>query len=141
MITIEKATMNDLETICTLDSMVIGNTSRREFLVNAVKASQCLVVRVQNITVGFGILEQSFYGKGFISLLIVHPDYRRRGIATALIKYIESICPTEKLFTSTNRSNITAQRLFETLGFVKSGCIENLDECDPEIIYFKQLRR
>ncbi len=98
-----------------------------------------MVVRAQNTIVGFGILEQSFFGQGFISLLIVHPDYRKRGVATATIRYIESICPTEKLFISTNKSNVIAQRVFEARGFVRSGYIENLDEGDPEIIYFKRL--
>ncbi|MCL0056123.1 GNAT family N-acetyltransferase [Dehalococcoidia bacterium] len=140
MITIEKAAEKDLETICTLDSMVLGNSSRRDFLANAVKADQCLVARTQNTVVGFGILERSFYGQGFISLLIVHPDYRKRGVATDLLRHIESICPTEKLFTSTNKANVIAQRVFETHGFVRSGYIENLDEGDHEIIYFKRLR-
>jgi hypothetical protein len=31
------------------------------------------------------------------------------------------------------------QNLCEKLGFVRSGCIENLDEGDPEIIYFKRM--
>ena len=33
------------------------------------------------------------------------------------------------------------QALCEKLGFVKSGWIDNLDEGDPEIIYFKRLKR
>jgi hypothetical protein len=32
------------------------------------------------------------------------------------------------------------QRLLATLGFNRSGLIENLDEGDPELVYFKQLR-
>ena len=139
MINIEKALEIDIETICTLDSIVPGNHSRRNLLINAIKANQCLVAKIRNTITGFAILEQSFYCQGFLSLLIVHPDYRRRGIATALIRHIESTCPTEKLFTSTNKSNVTAQRMFEALGFVRSGYIENLDEGDPEIIYFKRV--
>jgi len=140
MISMEKAMEKDLEMICTIDLVLLGNSRRRDFLANAVKADQCLIARSQDTIVGFGILERSFYGQGFISLLIVHPDYRKRGIATAVIQHIESICSTEKLFTSTNKSNLIAQQVFEVLGFVRSGYIENLDEGDPEIIYFKRLR-
>ena len=139
MIVVEKATEKDLESIWALDRMVLGNSSREDSLANAVRAGQCLIAQIGDAIVGFGILEQSFYGHDFISLLIVHPNHRRRGVATALIRHIESICPTEKLFTSTNESNSIAQGVFESLGFVRSGYIENLDEGDPEIIYFKRL--
>ena len=55
------------------------------------------------------------------------------------MRHIESICVGKKLFTSTNESNTPMQRLCEQLGFVRSGRIENLDEGDPEIVYFKRL--
>lgn len=44
---------------------------------------------------------------------------------------------TAKLFTSTNESNVAMQRLCDRLGYVRSGFIENLDERDPEVVYFK----
>ena len=139
MILVKKATERELESVKKLGSMMPGNNSRDDFLANAVSAGQCLVARIKDIVVGFGIADRSFYGQGFISLLMVHPEHRRRGVATTLIHHIESLCTTEKLFISTNESNITAQHVFEACGFVKSGYIENLDEGDPEIIYFKRL--
>lgn len=54
-----------------------------------------------------------------------------------MMNYLLSIAPTKKLFSSTNRSNINMQKVFEMNGFIKSGIVENLDEGDPEIIYFK----
>ena len=139
MIRVEQATGNDLEDICILDRMIIGDSRRWGFLANAIKAGQCLIARKEDTSVGFAILEQSFYGHGFLSLLIAHPNYRRQGVATALIGAVETLCPTEKLFTSTNQSNIPMQRLCEALGFVRSGWIENLDEGDPELVYFKRV--
>ena len=140
MIVIEKATGDDFGHICALDSMVLGNSGRQDFLDNAIKAGQCLVARMEDAPVGFAVLNQSFYGHAFIALLIVHPEHRRWGVATALIRHIESVCPMEKLFTSTNESNEPMQRLCETLGFVRSGYIENLDAGDPEIVFFKRVR-
>lgn len=139
MMSIEQATSNDLEDICILDRMTIGDSSRWGFLANAIKAGQCLIARNDETAVGFAVLEQSFYGHGFLSLLIVHPNHRRQGVGTALIGAAEMLCPTEKFFTSTNQSNLPMQRLCEALGFVRSGWIDNLDEGDPEIVYFKRV--
>ena len=141
MITVEKATERDIDAVREIDSTTIGGHKREKFLTGAVRAGRCFVAQDGNAVVGFGVLEQSFFGQGFISLLVVHPEHRRRGVATAIIRHIESICPTDKLFTSTNKSNVIAQKLFEASGFVKSGYIENLDEGDPEVVYFKRLRR
>ncbi len=90
--------------------------------------------------IGFAIADQSFYGQSFIWLLIVDPEYRRQSVASSLIHHIEATCPTEKLFTSTNQSNVIMQRLMKKTGFAKTGYIENLDEGDPEIVYFKRIK-
>ena len=44
-----------------------------------------------------------------------------------------------KLFTSTNQSNAAMHAFCAAAGFVRSGVIENLDDGDPEIVYFKAL--
>ncbi|OGN96141.1 MAG: hypothetical protein A2Y89_03785 [Chloroflexi bacterium RBG_13_51_18] len=134
-----KAISQDLGPI--LEIMAIGSTAdHTDFIIHSVEAGKCLAALVSNKVAGFGILGTSlFFNREFIELLVVHPEYRRRGIATALIRKMEAICPTKKLFTSTNESNIPAQKTYEANGFVRSGYIENLDEGDPEIIYFKRL--
>ena len=102
MVTVQTAPRNDLGPIADLDTMALGESSRRPFLSNAVRGGQCLVANSRQRVVGFAVLDRSFYGHGFISLHIVHPERR----------------PT---------------------GFSRSGQIENLDEGDPEIVYFKRL--
>ena len=57
------------------------------------------------------------------------------------MRHVERSCLPDKLFTSTNQSNTQMQALCETLGYVKSGWVDNLDEGDPEIIYFKRMSR
>ena len=46
---------------------------------------------------------------------------------------------TGQLFTSTNRSNLPMRRLCDRLGFQRSGVVENLDNDDPELVYYKRL--
>jgi ribosomal protein S18 acetylase RimI-like enzyme len=77
--------------------------------------------------------------QGSIALLMVHPEYHRQGVATALVKECESNCPANKLFTSTNESNTAMRLLLAKLGYARSGQIENLDEGDPELIFVKRL--
>jgi hypothetical protein len=50
---------------------------------------------------------------------------------------LESECRTEKLFTSTNLSNLPMQSLLAKRGYKLSGVIDNLDPGDPELVYFK----
>ncbi len=114
---------------------------RREFLERAAAAGECWLAREGADIVGFAVFDRSLYDQPFVSLLYVVPEQRRNGIATDLMRHVESICPGRKLFTSTNESNTPMQRLCERLGYVRSGWIENLDEGDPEIIYFKRLSR
>lgn len=64
----------------------------------------------------------------------------RRGVGLRLLAAAMAACRTAKLFTSTNQSNLAAQRLFAGAGFVRSGHIEHLDEGDPELLYVSFLR-
>jgi ribosomal protein S18 acetylase RimI-like enzyme len=98
------------------------------------------VATAGEITIGYVVLDYSFYENGFISMLCVHPDYRRQGVGERLMQQVEGVCRTEKLFTSTNLSNTAMQRLLARLGYVLSGVIHNLDEDDPELVYFKLLK-
>ena len=66
-------------------------------------------------------------------------DYRRKGIGTKLIKTYELLILNGKVFTSTNASNKAMQKLLKLNNYLESGIIHNLDEDDPEIIYFKLL--
>ena len=102
MVTVQTAPRNDLGPIADLDTMALGEWSRRPFLSNAVRGVQCRVAHSRHRVFGFAVFDRAVYGPGFISLRIV--PHRRR--------------PT---------------------GFSRSGQIENLDEGDPEIVYFKRL--
>jgi GNAT superfamily N-acetyltransferase len=138
---IELARDEDVADVRAIDPRVQDSPGRREFLERAVAAGECWVARDEGHVVGFAVFDRSLYDQPFVSLLYVVPGRRRAGIATELMRHIVSICPGEKLFTSTNESNTPMQRLCERLGYVRSGWIENLDDGDPEIIYFKRVTR
>ena len=91
MVTVQRAPRNDLGSIADLDTMVLGESSRRPFLSNAVQGEQCLVAASRQRIVGFAVMDQSSYGHGFLSLLIVHPEHRRTGFSRALVEQIENL--------------------------------------------------
>lgn len=88
---------------------------------------------------GYIIADDGFFDRPFVRLLIVHPEHRRRGIASALMRAAELDCRGDKIFTSTNESNLAMRRLCERLGYAPSGRIDNLDKADPELVYMKRL--
>ena len=133
------ATENDVEEICSLDTITQTDERRREFILRSVLAGNCFVVADGQI-LGYGVLEYTFYDNGFVSMLVVQPESRRRAAGTALMKHFESVCQTTKLFTSTNLSNLPMQSLLAKLGYKLSGVIHDLDTEDPELVYVKYRR-
>ena len=133
------ATLDDAEAICAIDPHVPDDSGRRPFIERSVASGDCYVAADGDTIRGYAVFDRSFFEQPFVSMLNVDTAQRRCGIGAALMRHIESICSDEKLFTSTNESNTPMQRLCEQLGFARSGYIENLDEGDPEIVYFKRL--
>jgi ribosomal protein S18 acetylase RimI-like enzyme len=132
-----EANIEDLDKIVNIDSQVIGNTSRRDYIENAIELGHCIITKNKEDIEGFLIYDTNFFECSFISLIIVSPSKRRKGYASLLMDYMMKISPTMKVFSSTNRSNISMQKVFHANGFIQSGIVENLDEGNPEIIYFK----
>ncbi|MGV2940550.1 N-acetyltransferase family protein [Mesobacillus sp. LC4] len=137
MVKVVTAQLRDLNAIVQVDRQVIGNTSRKDFIEKAIKQGRCILVNENEDVAGFLIYDTHFFECTFISLVIVSPAKRRKGIASQLMNDLVRMAPTDKIFSSTNRSNESMQKVFEANGFVESGIVENLDEGDPEIIYFK----
>ena len=133
---IRSADMNDCESIVFLDSQIIGSRTRINQIKRSIEETRCIVCEMNKNIVGFMIYHNFFFGHLFIDLIIVSPNTRRLGIAKKLMKYVE-ILPEKKIFSSTNKSNIQMQKVFQSLGYIESGFIDHLDEGDPEIIFVK----
>lgn len=140
-ITIRPAAEGDVEALCSLDSVARLEEGRRRFIRRSVAAGECHVAAAGAEVIGYGVLTYAFYGQGFVEMLYVRPDRRRRGAGAALLLHMESVCRTRKLFTSTNLSNLPMQSLLNRAGYAVSGVIHNLDEGDPEVVYLKRLGR
>jgi ribosomal protein S18 acetylase RimI-like enzyme len=104
-----------------------------------VTAHNCYIATTAPI-LGYAVLEYNFFEAGFVSRLYVHAEWRRRGVGAALMRHLASVCQTDKVWTSTNLSNLHMQALLSKLGYKLSGVLHDLDEGDPELVYVKYLR-
>lgn len=136
---IRPADPSDYDTIVRFEQVAQREPERRAFIRRSIEQRNAYVAVEDGCVVGYAVLEYTFYENGFISMLYVDARYRRMGFGSALMEHLEKVCRTSKLFTSTNESNTAMQALLDELGYVRSGFIENLDEGDPEIVYFKSV--
>lgn len=140
MFSIQLATENDIEEICAFDHVTLQSDERKKIIWRSVINQNCYI-SIDKEIMGYAVLEYTFYETGFVSMLYVHPDYRHNGIGSALMRHLESLCQTNKLFTSTNLSNLPMQHLLAKLKYKLSGTIQDLDENDPELIYVKYIHQ
>jgi len=132
--------MADLGGVRFVDPLMRADPDRAASIRAALSSGEAVVALDGDEVVGFALFNYSFFGYGFIPLLVVGIGNRRNGVGTALLAEIERRCRKPKLFVSANRSNLPAQWLFEKCGFVQSGHIANVDLDDDELVFFKRIR-
>ena len=91
----------------------------------------------QNKAVGFlKITSNEFFNKPLISIVNTHPNYRNKGIATALIKKALEQASWYKVYTTIEASNVKTQKLFLSIGFDRVGEIKecNFNE-ETEVVF------
>jgi GNAT superfamily N-acetyltransferase len=138
--TIRPATLADFGGMIALDSGY-PHGSPRAVAVHAWIAEGCAYVAVhENRSVGYAVMTRSFFDRAFIELLMVGADFRRRGIASAMLAYLEDASPTPRLWTSTNESNAPMRALLASRSYIHSGTIEGVDDGDPEMFFRKHVR-
>ncbi len=112
---------------------------RKPYLREAIRKKRAFVAMQGRIPCGVLVWTNDFYGHYFIDLVAVHPEFRGKGAAMALIRRMETLCRGKKLFTSTNRSNKHMQHVLRKAGYVKAGFITHLERSDPEWVYYKKI--
>ena len=137
---IRDATEYDIDGIIAIDHIAAIEETRRQHIREWARRGCAIIALIGERVVGYAVLEYTFFSCGFISMLIVQEAYRRKGIATALVKRLEETCNTVKLFTSTNESNAPMQAFMASMSYEPSGVVHNLDDGYPELFYFKRLK-
>jgi ribosomal protein S18 acetylase RimI-like enzyme len=134
--TIRPGAPSDHAAIVRIDEYARSHPERVVSLEVALAAGECLVAEEDGDIAGVAILNYTFFGFGFIPLILVAPSRRRRRVGLRLLAEAQVRCTSRKLFTSANASNKAAHALLAKAGFVRSGSVDNIDDNDPEIIFF-----
>lgn len=138
-IRLEPAKLKHLDAMIEINKAAAPKWHQRRHLISALREKRAFVAFMGRIPAGFLVWSKDFYSHFFIDLVVIHPQMRRSGVATTLIKTMENFCAGNKLFTSTNRSNKKMQNVLKKSGYLKVGYITHLDRGDPEWIYYKKI--
>ncbi|HEY6485819.1 MAG TPA: GNAT family N-acetyltransferase [Candidatus Cybelea sp.] len=88
--------------------------------------------------IGFVTWNRQFFGRPFVWLCVVDPNYRRSGVGSLLFAHVERACEGDRLYSSANRSREGMHGFFRRRGYVCAGEVD-LDPGDPEVFYFLDL--
>lgn len=138
---IRLAVGHDHPALCAIDTIAAEDPQRRADIARWIETGCCHLIEIDGEVAAYGVLTRHFFGHAFIEMLMVGASWRRRGLGAALIAHFQSMPSGAKLFSSTNMSNHPMQDLLVKAGFRPSGYIDNLDENDPEIVFYSPLSR
>jgi ribosomal protein S18 acetylase RimI-like enzyme len=140
-ITARKGLVADLPSLIDIDQYARDHAERATFIKRSLELGECFIGSAGAGTFGFVVLNYGFFDFGFVPLLVVAARFRRQGLGLRLLLEAEERCKSSKLFTSSSASNKPAQALFAKAGFIQSGVVDNLNDNDPEVLYFKACKR
>lgn len=112
---------------------------REEKINKAISKDECFIILEDERAVGFLLFDYRFFDQGWIDLIVIDEKFRGFEIGGRAITLICNQSKTNKVFTSTNRSNFPMQKALTKVGFTHAGKVEGLDEGDPELFYYKEV--
>ena len=134
------ARSEDVPACVDLAEAVVGPRRSGPFVQAALNREELLVAHSDGEIVGTLAYRTDWFSCTFVTLVSVNPDWRRKGVATALYRTLEEQSPGPRLFSSTEETNAAAIQMHRALGFVPSGHVDNLSQGYRELLFYKRLR-
>ncbi|MEV0264730.1 GNAT family N-acetyltransferase [Streptomyces sp. NPDC050617] len=133
---VRRAGESDAEALVRIDSVAARGDAERGASIRR-WCREGLVTMAEDASgpLGYCVVEYTFFEQGFVTMLMVAPTVRGRGVGARLLADAAGSRATPKLFTSTNVSNQPMQRLLRRAGWSPAGLLHGLDEGDPELFY------
>ncbi|WP_331772023.1 GNAT family N-acetyltransferase (plasmid) [Embleya sp. NBC_00888] len=133
---VRRARESDSDALVGIDAVALeGDVARRASIRRWCRQGLAVVAEDGSGVLGYCVVEYTFFEQGFVTMLMVAPSARERGVGHRLLDAVAASCTTPKLFTSTNVSNQPMQRLLQRAGWGPVGLVHGLDEGDPELFY------
>lgn len=134
MITIREMNLDDVDRVCVLEEMAFSMPWHKESFIEMIENKDALYLVADDGNAGVigccGV--RSIVGEGDISNVVVHPDFRKKGIAydmlTQLLSRGEKDFGIKEFTLEVRLSNMSAIHLYEKLGFVSEGIRKNFYE-------------
>lgn len=123
-----------------LDKVEHVQLNRAEKIKKAILNHECFIILANERAVGFVLFDYRFFDQGWIELIVIEEKDRGKGIGGQAMSLICKLCETDKIFTSTNSTNVRMQKALKNIGFSFAGEIIGLDDGDPELFYYKRIR-
>ncbi|MFB7544137.1 N-acetyltransferase family protein [Streptomyces zaomyceticus] len=137
--TVRPASGAEADALMEIDAVAAGGDAGRRASIRR-WCLQGLVVVAEDASglLGYCVVEYTFFEYGFVTMVMVAPSARGRGVGLRLLDAAADSCTTSKLFTSANVSNQPMQRLLRRAGWDSVGLVHGLDEGDPELFYLRR---
>ena len=139
MIEIRLPRTGDAPACTELAAKVIGVDRAGPFIRSHFERHQLIVAEAASEVVGFLAYRADWFQCTFVSLVVVHEDYRRKGIAREFFKSVEAVSLSPRIFSSTEETNTASIRMHTALGFTPSGHIDNLPQGVRELLFYKRV--
>ncbi|WP_428968802.1 GNAT family N-acetyltransferase [Sphingomonas sp. Xoc002] len=108
--------------------------------INEIVERRMLVAEVNATVVGYLAWQHGgCIGKDYVNKLVVDDDYRRRGIAQALVHALSTTL-TGRIYISSGAANVPALSLINGTGWIAAGQIVGLlPQGEPELFFRRDL--
>jgi len=139
--TTRRAHQGDLESLLALDRLATIGEERSATVTTRVENDEVLLFESENRLIGFVVIRaNSFFDFDFVEMLIVAGGERRKGVGNHLLDEAVNQSSTDRVFTSTNQSNLPMIGLLRKANWLFSGQLEGMDDGDPELVFFVDAR-
>jgi GNAT superfamily N-acetyltransferase len=138
MVEVRAGQPDDAAACVKLAAALIGERGT-SFVEQAIERGNLLVASLRGDVAGMLAYRTDWFACTFVTLVVVHRDHRRKGIARALFHAVEHTSPSPRLFSSTEETNVVSIRMHSALGFTASGHVDNLPQGFRELLFYKRL--